>query len=149
MLAHSFRVLVGNGQTPQVEGFIEEIQVKVKNSWLRFPIYLPPSEATKIVMVASLLATLIPHITNYSKLTIQFYRACQFIILHGNMCNNPGCTSLNQLHHLYSTKDVHSCFTLTMTTASDKQVFFTLTYFVPLTSFDLLAVPLVSMLLSF
>ena len=35
--ARSFNVLMGNGQTLQVEGLIENLQVKVQNQVINFP----------------------------------------------------------------------------------------------------------------
>ena len=75
-------MLVGNGSSLQVEGLIGRLHVQVQGNLLQFPAYLLPMAGATIILGVTWLATLGPHIVDYSTL-LQFYYDNKFISLHG------------------------------------------------------------------
>ena len=64
-----FKVLVGNGNALQIEGFIKDLHVKVQGHDLKFPVYLLPIASADIILEAAWLATLGPHLVDYQALS--------------------------------------------------------------------------------
>lgn len=110
----SFKVLVGNGNALQVEGLIIGLQVIIQKTVLNVDVYLLPVMGADLILGTSWLATLGPHITDYNKLFIQFVLQDQLITLQGDRSLKPQMTSIHQLHRLYSTKAIDSCYTLSI-----------------------------------
>nr|KYP53855.1 hypothetical protein KK1_000018 [Cajanus cajan] len=69
---YNFNVLVGNGSTLVVEGFIKDLEVTIQSHSLILPVYLLPISGADLVLGASWLATLVAHISDYSTLTLFF-----------------------------------------------------------------------------
>lgn len=57
-----FKVLVGDGNSLQVEGKIDPLQLKVQDCNLTFPAYLLPIVDAEVIMGAVWLSTLEAHI---------------------------------------------------------------------------------------
>lgn len=66
------KVLVGNGNALQVEGYIPQLQVTVQGNTLQLPVYVLPIEGAKLILGAAWLATLGPHMVDYQSKYIQF-----------------------------------------------------------------------------
>jgi len=79
-----FQVLVGNGNSLVAEGLVKHLDVMVQGHSLKLPVYLLPISGADLVLGAAWLATLGPHISHYSKLTLKFYKGNQFVTLHGD-----------------------------------------------------------------
>nr|GEY55683.1 hypothetical protein [Tanacetum cinerariifolium] len=77
----TFRVMVGSGTFLQVEGLISSISLYVQNELIQFAAYVLPISGADIILGAAWLATLGPHIVDYSSATIKFYFDDKFITL--------------------------------------------------------------------
>lgn len=78
--AENFSVLVGNGNYLTAEGYIPNLQVHVQGHVLQLPVYLLPVTGADLVLGAPWLATLGPHIADYSALTLKFYLGDSFVL---------------------------------------------------------------------
>ena len=110
-----FKVLVGNGNALTVEGLIRELEVKIQGHSVVLPAYLLPVAGADVVLGASWLSTLGPHISDYSKLTLKFFSNNHFITLQGDQLQLPSvaqCHQLRRLQHTHSIAELYSlCFT--------------------------------------
>jgi len=85
-------VLVGNGTYLVADGLVSELQVTIQGHVLKLSMYLLPVSGADFVLGAAWLATLGPHIFDYSNLTLKFYLGDQFITLHGEQAKLPSPT---------------------------------------------------------
>nr|KYP46388.1 hypothetical protein KK1_032037 [Cajanus cajan] len=76
-----FQVLVGNGNSLQAEGLVRDLDVRIQGQQLKLPVYLLNVSGTDLVLGAAWLATLSPHVLDYSNLTLKFYVGDKFITL--------------------------------------------------------------------
>lgn len=74
---------MGNGSSFQGEGFLDPLNVIVQGHMLLFSAYLLPIDGVEIILGASWLATLGPHIVDYNNLMLQFYSDTRFTTLLG------------------------------------------------------------------
>lgn len=81
--ASQFKVLVGNGQSLEVAGFVNNLQVSIQGHTITLPVYLLPLIGADLVLGAPWLATLGPHIADYRAMSIKFHLDNTFITLHG------------------------------------------------------------------
>ena len=84
----------------------------IQGHTLTLPMYLLPVSSADLVLGASWLATLGPHISYYSTLTLKFYLNGEFITLHDDNSKLP---TLVQFHHIQRMSHTHAiaeCFTL-------------------------------------
>jgi hypothetical protein len=95
--AESFKVLVGNGHSLTAEGFVENLQVQVQGHTLQLPVYLLPVTGADLMLGATWLATLGPHIADFSNLSLKFYLGDKFVTLHGD---KPSLPAPAQFHHI-------------------------------------------------
>jgi len=72
-LATRFKVLVGNDNTMNAKGYVKDIQVKIQNHVLYLSAFLLPIAGADLVLRTSWLATLGPHVADFSNLTLNFY----------------------------------------------------------------------------
>lgn len=113
----TFKVLVGDGNSLQVEGKVDPLQIKIQGCKLSFPVYLLPIAGAEVIMGASWLATLGAHIMDYRSLSLQFYCDGKFVTLTGDKRQGPQPTTMHQLHRLSSVKSIAECYQLTMESA--------------------------------
>lgn len=64
--ARNVRVMVGDGNAMQGEGRVRRVKVQVQGYCIQFPAYVLPIAGSDIVLGASWLVTLGPHIANYT-----------------------------------------------------------------------------------
>lgn len=76
-----FQVIVGNGNTLATERYIDDLLVHVKGYSLCLPVYLLAITRVDLVLGASWLKTLGPHIVDYDSFSIKFYVQDKFITL--------------------------------------------------------------------
>jgi len=91
---------VGNGNTLIAEGLVREVSVQVQGHVLKLPVYLLPVSGADLVLGAAWLATLGPHVSDYSALTLKFYLEGEFITLHGERPNLPMQATFHHLRRL-------------------------------------------------
>lgn len=64
--AQNIRVMVGDGNVMRGEGKIRDVMIQVQEHTIHFPAYVLPIAGSDIMLGASWLATLGPHIANYT-----------------------------------------------------------------------------------
>lgn len=117
----SFKVLVGNGNALQVEGLINDLQVHIQNTMLQVDVYLLPVMGADLILGTSWLATLGAHIADYKNLCIQFVLNNKLITLNGDSNCKPHLTTVHQLHRLYSTKAIDTCYALSVSNLTQQK----------------------------
>ena len=71
-----------------MEGFIPQLQEKIQEHTIDFPVYVLQIEGAEIILGAAWLATFSPHMT-YSTMSLQFFHNGQFITLKGDQQCKP------------------------------------------------------------
>nr|KYP63732.1 Transposon Ty3-G Gag-Pol polyprotein [Cajanus cajan] len=108
----SFQVLVGNGNALEVEGLVRDVTVSVQNHKLRIPVYLLPIAGADLVLGASWLATLGPHVSDYSALTLKFYLGSDFVTLKGEKATLPTQAQFHHIRRLCNTHAIAEFFSI-------------------------------------
>ena len=106
------QVLVGNGNALTAEGLIQDLEVKIQGHTLKLPVYLLPVSGADLVLGAAWLATIVPHLSDYSTLTLKFYLGNQFITLHGERPCLRQQAQFNHLRRMQHTHAIAELFTL-------------------------------------
>lgn len=109
-----FKVFVGDGNSLQVEGKVDPLQIKIQGCNLKIPAYLLPIAGTEVIMGASWLDTLGAHIMDYSSLSLQFYCDGKLVTFKGEKEYAPQQTTRHQLHRLHSVKSIVECYQMTV-----------------------------------
>lgn len=110
--APQFNVLVGNGNTMTSEGCIQDLQVMVQGHKLQLSAFLLLVAGVDLILGASWLATLGPHVADYSSLTLKFYLNGQFITLHGDKTAMPMQAQFHHLKRMHYMNAIAKFFTL-------------------------------------
>jgi hypothetical protein len=71
--APGFNVLVGNGQSIMAEGQIPQLTIEVQGQVMVIPVFLLPFSGADLILGSSWLATLGPHVADYSTLSLKFF----------------------------------------------------------------------------
>ena len=108
----NLQVLVGNGNALTAEGLIQDLEVKIQGHTLKLPVYLLPVSGADLVLGAAWLATIGPHLSDYSTLTLKFYLGNQFITLHGERPSLRQQAQFNHLRRMQHTHAIAELFTL-------------------------------------
>nr|KYP46165.1 Transposon Ty3-I Gag-Pol polyprotein [Cajanus cajan] len=89
-----FKVMVGNGNYMTVEGLIQQLVIQAQGNLFQNPVYLLPISGADLILGASWLKTIDPHVADYESLHLKF-------LYNGNMKmvdpNTPSFTSLELL----------------------------------------------------
>ena len=110
--ASNFQVLVGNGNSLVAEGLVKQLEVMVQGHSLKLLVYLLPIAGADLVLGATWLATLGPHVSDYSQLTLKFYKDNQFVTLRGDHPKLLSPAQFNQLRRMNHTHVIAKVFTL-------------------------------------
>nr|KYP33504.1 hypothetical protein KK1_045645 [Cajanus cajan] len=108
----NFQVLVGNGNALVAEGLVKDFEVRIQGHSLTLPVNLLPVTGADLVLGAAWLATLGPHISYYSNLTLKFYLGNQFVTLHGKQPTLPLQAQYNHMRRMNHTHAIVELFTL-------------------------------------
>ncbi|GAU11620.1 hypothetical protein TSUD_346120 [Trifolium subterraneum] len=108
----TFRVLVGNGEIMTAEGVIQELPLDIQGHKIHIPVFLLPVVGADIVLGASWLATLGPHVADYASLTLKFFLEGKFVTLVGEHENRPVTAQLHQFKRFHNTDAIAECFTI-------------------------------------
>ena len=103
--APNFQVLVGNGHLLVIEGLVKQLEVMTQGHYLHLLVYLLPIAGADLVLGTTWLATMGPHILDYSKLTLKYYKDNQYVTLHGE---RPQLPRPAQFHHLKRMNNTHA-----------------------------------------
>jgi hypothetical protein len=95
--ATQFKVMVGNGNYMTAEGLIQQLQVHAQGNFFCLPVFLFPISGADLILGASWLKTIGPHIADYAALQLKFLHNGHFTTLRGDADLVP---TPNQLHHI-------------------------------------------------
>ncbi|MCH79841.1 retrotransposon protein, partial [Trifolium medium] len=110
--ASSFRVLVGNGEIMTAEGMIKHLPLDIQGHKLEIPVYLLPVAGADVILGASWLATLGPHVADYAALTLKFFLEGKFVTLVGESEARPSAAQFHHFKRLQHTDAIDECFTV-------------------------------------
>ncbi|GAU25204.1 hypothetical protein TSUD_151040 [Trifolium subterraneum] len=105
-----FKVLVGNGEIMNAEGVIKQLPIDIQGHKLEVPAFLLPVAGVDVVLGASWLATLGPHVADYASLTLKFFLNGKFVTLVGEPLARPEPTQFHHLKRCCNTKAIAECF---------------------------------------
>jgi hypothetical protein len=108
----NFQVLVGNGNKMVAEGRIDLLKVSIQGHDLLVPVFLLPFAGADLILGSSWLATLGPHVADYSTLSLKFFYQGVLITLQGQKNVPPSHAQLHHLNRLQDTQAISEAFTL-------------------------------------
>jgi len=109
---HNFHVLVGNGHSLIVEGLVNTLEVVIQGHSLQLFAYLLSVTGFDLVLWASWLAPMGPHISDYSTLTLKFYLDKQFVTFHGEKSTTASPAQFYHLRKMSHINAIGELFTL-------------------------------------
>ncbi|CAJ2644785.1 unnamed protein product [Trifolium pratense] len=107
-----FKVLVGNGEIMTAEGVIQNLALNIQGTELQVPVFLLPVAGADVILGASWLATLGPHVADYASLTVKFFINGKFVTLQGEATPRPAAAQFNHFKRLHYTDAIAECFTI-------------------------------------
>lgn len=120
--AHAIPEGYGGEWSQKGHGIVRDFQVQIQGHTLTFPAYVLPVAGTDVVIGASCLATMGPHVADYSTSTVQLDLGSQFLTLKGT--RDPP-TVQAQSHHwirLQHTDAIANCFIFQATLSNDSSM---------------------------
>ncbi|MCH80874.1 Ty3/gypsy retrotransposon protein, partial [Trifolium medium] len=119
-----FNVLVGNGEIMTAEGVIQQLPLEIQGHKLEVPVFLLPVAGADVILGASWLATLGPHVADYASLTLKFFLKDKFVTLSGESVPRPNPAQFHHFKRLASTDSIAECFTIQcLKTIDDEDIF--------------------------
>nr|KYP73406.1 hypothetical protein KK1_006031 [Cajanus cajan] len=110
--AAQFHVMVGNGHSMTAEGLIPDLKIEVQGHELHCPVYLLPVAGADVILGAAWLATLGPHVADYSALQFKFMMNGKYITLQGDRSSLPQQAQYQYIRRLQHTDAIAECFTV-------------------------------------
>ena len=110
--APNLRVLVGNGQTLQAEGMIQQLPLHIQGQEVKVPVYLLQISGADVILGSTWLATLGPHVADYAALTLKFFQNGHFITLQGEGTMEPSPAQFHHFRRLHNTDAIEECFAI-------------------------------------
>ncbi|GAU41241.1 hypothetical protein TSUD_97760 [Trifolium subterraneum] len=107
-----FKVLVGNGQVMTAEGVIQKLPLEIQGHKLEVPVFLLPVAGADVILGASWLATLGPHVADYASLTLKFFLKDKFVTLTGQPIPRTTPAQFHHFKRLVTTDSIAECFTV-------------------------------------
>ncbi|XP_014517232.1 uncharacterized protein LOC106774700 [Vigna radiata var. radiata] len=95
--AKLFRVMVGNGNFMTAEGKIQQLNIQAQGHSFVVPVFLLPISGADLILGASWLKTIGPHIADYGTLQLKLLHESRFTTLQGDEELVPVQA---QLHHI-------------------------------------------------
>ncbi|CAJ2641138.1 unnamed protein product [Trifolium pratense] len=111
-LGPQFNVLVGNGETMTAEGIVQKLPLDIQGHKLEVPVFLLPVAGADVILGASWLATLGPHVADYSSLKLKFFLKDKFVTLSGEAMPRPIPAQFHHFKRLVNTDSIAECFTV-------------------------------------
>lgn len=81
--ATKFKVMVGNGNYMTAEGLVKKLRVQAQGNVFHLPVFLLPIFGADLILGASWLKTIGPHIADYEHLQLKFLLDGKFTTLQG------------------------------------------------------------------
>ncbi|MCH97921.1 hypothetical protein A2U01_0018918, partial [Trifolium medium] len=94
------------------EGQVSELKVSIQGHGIIVPVFLLPFTGAYLILGASWLATLGPHVADYGALTLKFFQNGSFVTLQGQHSTIPTPAHLHHLVRLQSTQAISELFTM-------------------------------------
>jgi predicted aspartyl protease len=116
--AHSFKVLVGNGEELQCTTICPNVSLFLGPHAFTVDLFVIPLSGAELVLGVQWLKTLGPILTNYEKLTMSFTKDGQQIELQGVPKPIPEEANIHQLQRLLSTDALDTYFHLQLISPS-------------------------------
>jgi hypothetical protein len=110
--AHSFKVLVGNGEELQCTTICPSVSLILGPHSFTIDLFVLPLSGAELVLGVQWLKTLGPIMTDYEKLTMSFTKDGQQVHLQGMPKPIPEEANLHQFHRLISTNAIDTYFHL-------------------------------------
>ncbi|PNX96484.1 Ty3/gypsy retrotransposon protein [Trifolium pratense] len=107
-----FKVLVGNGEVMTAEGIVKQLPLDVQGHRLQVPVYLLPVAGADVILGASWLSTLGPHVADYASLTIKFFLHDKFVTLVGEPVARPEPAQFHHMKRFHHTDAIDECFAI-------------------------------------
>jgi len=105
-------VLVSNRNALVAKGLVQDLEVKVQAHSLTLLVYLLPVAGADLVLGATWLSTLGPHISDYNALTVKFQLEDHFVTLYGEKPKLPSPAQFHHLSRMHHTSPIYEVFTL-------------------------------------
>ena len=104
--------MVGNGNYMEAEGIIRKLTIKAQNARFQLPVFLLPVSGADLILGASWLKTIGPHIADYDKLQLKFMYDGKFTTLQGENDIIPGQTHLHHIKRMLKIDAIAKIFTM-------------------------------------
>ncbi|GAU19157.1 hypothetical protein TSUD_79800 [Trifolium subterraneum] len=114
-----FNVLVGNGEIMSAEGTIQKLPVEIQGHMIEIPVFLLPIAGADVILGASWLATLGPHVADYASLTLKFFLKDKFVTLIGDPIPRSSQAQVHHLRRMATTNAIAECFTVQCIKSTD------------------------------
>jgi hypothetical protein len=108
----TFKVLVGNGEIMTAEGMVKHLPLEVQGHKIDVPVFLLPVAGADVILGASWLATLGPHVADYASLTLKFFLQGKFVTLASEPAQNPTSAQFHHFKRLCTTDAIEECLTI-------------------------------------
>ncbi|CAJ2635781.1 unnamed protein product [Trifolium pratense] len=83
-----------------------------KGTELQVPVFLLPVAGADVILGASWLATIGPHVADYASLTLKFFINGKFVTLQGEATPRPAAAQFHHFKRLHYTDAIAECFTI-------------------------------------
>lgn len=107
-----FKVMVGNGNYMNAKGLIQNLTIQAQGNYFIFPAYLLPISEANLILGASWLKTIGPHLANYVVLQLKFLRKSKMAILQGEQDTLPTPAHLNHIRRLVTTNSIDEVYSI-------------------------------------
>lgn len=107
-----FKVLVGNTEKMTAEGLIKNLPIEVQGHKLEVPVFLLPVGGADVILGASWLATLGPHVADYAALKLKFCLNGKFVTFTGETTIAPAPPQFHHFKRLHTTDAIAEYFTI-------------------------------------
>jgi len=110
--ATQFRVMVGNGNYMTAEGMVKKLNVQAQGNLFQLPIFLLPISGADLILGASWLKTIGPHIADYDALQLKFLSNGRFTTLQGDPTLVPDQAQLHHIRRMVVTNSIAEIYNL-------------------------------------
>ena len=110
--ALTFQVMVGDGNTLENEDQIKKLQVQLQDNILQLLVYLLPVAGADLILGATWLKTLGPHIAEFDALFIKCFIDGRFVTFQGEKPVAPRQATYHHICRLSNTNAIQEVFTL-------------------------------------
>ncbi|KAJ1377098.1 Retrotransposon gag domain [Sesbania bispinosa] len=104
--APMFRVMVGNGNYMVSEGLIQDLKLQAQGNVFKLSAFLLPIFGANLILGASWLKTIGPHLADYDTLQIKFLQGGKFTTLQGDNDNLPETAQLHHIRRMVNTNAI-------------------------------------------